>query len=54
MEGHGIRTMLVRPDFYLYGAVAGNDEVNALVDDLQADLERHGLKRSAPADAATA
>jgi 3-(3-hydroxy-phenyl)propionate hydroxylase/flavoprotein hydroxylase len=36
--------MLVRPDFYLYGAVAEAGEVNRLVDDLAADLARHGVR----------
>jgi 2-polyprenyl-6-methoxyphenol hydroxylase-like FAD-dependent oxidoreductase len=43
MEQHGIDTMLVRPDFYLYGAVAIATEVNQLVDDLATDLQRHGV-----------
>lgn len=46
MAQHGIETMLVRPDFYLYGAVSNAAEVNALVDDLAADLVRHGLHRT--------
>ncbi|GAC1389918.1 MAG: bifunctional 3-(3-hydroxy-phenyl)propionate/3-hydroxycinnamic acid hydroxylase [Variovorax sp.] len=44
MEQHGIDTMLVRPDFYLYGAVSKASDVNALVDDLEADLGRHGVR----------
>ena len=43
MAQHGITAMLVRPDFYLYGAVAQADHTNALVDDLAADLQRHGV-----------
>ena len=43
MARHGIETMLVRPDFYLYGAASEACEVNQLVDDLEADLERHGV-----------
>lgn len=46
MAQHGIETMLVRPDFYLYGAVPTAGEVNALVDDLESDLQRHGLHRT--------
>ena len=46
MERHGIDTMLVRPDFYLYGAVTVPGDVNRLVDDLEADLKRHGLRTS--------
>ena len=41
MDGLGIHTMLVRPDFYLYGAAARVDDINQLVDDLAADLDRH-------------
>ncbi len=44
MSKHGIDTMLVRPDFHLYGAVAQPGEVNGLVDDLALDLERHGVR----------
>jgi 2-polyprenyl-6-methoxyphenol hydroxylase-like FAD-dependent oxidoreductase len=44
MEQHGIHTMLVRPDFYLYGAVANAADVNPLVADLAADLKRHGVR----------
>lgn len=44
MTQHGIHTMLIRPDFYLYGAVGTANEVNSLVDDLAVDLERHGLR----------
>jgi len=36
--------MLVRPDFYLYGAVVDGTQVNALVNDLAADLRRHGVR----------
>ena len=43
MEQHGIHTMLVRPDFYLYGAAMHASDVNQLVDDLAADLYRHGV-----------
>jgi len=43
MTQQGIDTMLVRPDFYLYGAVSEGGDVNQLVDDLKSDLERHGL-----------
>jgi hypothetical protein len=43
MRQHGIDTMLVRPDFYLYGAVAEAGEVNRLVD----DLARHGVRLAA-------
>lgn len=53
MQQHGIDTMLVRPDFYLYGAAATADDVAALVDDLAADLHRHGVRlasQTEPAD----
>ena len=43
MAQHGIHTMLVRPDFYVYGVAAQASEVNQLVDDLAADLYRHGV-----------
>ena len=43
MEQHGFDTMLVRPDFYVYGVAAQASEVNQLVDDLAADLYRHGV-----------
>jgi 2-polyprenyl-6-methoxyphenol hydroxylase-like FAD-dependent oxidoreductase len=43
MEQHAIDTMLIRPDFYLYGAVAQASAVNALVDALADDLQRHGV-----------
>ncbi|MEJ7685715.1 MAG: bifunctional 3-(3-hydroxy-phenyl)propionate/3-hydroxycinnamic acid hydroxylase [Variovorax sp.] len=46
MVQHGIDTMLVRPDFYLYGAAAQPGEVDRLVDDLAADLKRHGFAAS--------
>jgi len=44
MTQHGVDTMLVRPDFYLYGAAHQATEVNALVDDLAEDLLRHGVR----------
>ena len=47
MAQHGTAAMLVRPDFYLYGAAADAQDVNALVDDLQADLSRNGMKTTA-------
>ncbi|WP_394791146.1 bifunctional 3-(3-hydroxy-phenyl)propionate/3-hydroxycinnamic acid hydroxylase [Rhodoferax sp.] len=43
MVENGIDTMLVRPDFYLYGAVSESTEVNQLVDDLARDLRLHGV-----------
>ncbi len=43
MDLHGIDTMLIRPDFYLYGAVPQAGQVNALVDDLEKDLRHHGV-----------
>nr|WP_181726092.1 bifunctional 3-(3-hydroxy-phenyl)propionate/3-hydroxycinnamic acid hydroxylase [Polaromonas sp.]QJS06419.1 3-(3-hydroxy-phenyl)propanoic acid hydroxylase, monooxygenase [Polaromonas sp.] len=43
MEQHGIEAMLVRPDFYLYGAVSTASDINQLVDDLAGDLKRHGV-----------
>jgi FAD binding domain len=44
MERHAIDTMLVRPDYYLYGAVSDVSDVKQLVDDLQFDLERSGVE----------
>jgi len=46
MQQHGIGTMVVRPDFYLYGAASQADEVNALIDALAADLARHGVAQA--------
>ena len=43
MAQHGIHTMLVRPDFHLYGAVSRAADVNRLVDDLARELEANGL-----------
>jgi hypothetical protein len=43
MQAHGIDSMIVRPDFYLYGTVSSPGELNQLVDDLACDLQRHGL-----------
>jgi hypothetical protein len=40
---HNIEAMLVRPDFYLYGAVSTASDINQLVDDLAGDLKRHGV-----------
>ena len=48
MQQHGIDTMLLRPDFYLYGAVAEPAEINRLIDDLALDLERHGVRLGQP------
>ena len=47
MERHGIAAMLIRPDFYLYGAVARAGDVNALIDAFTDDLQRHGVKIAA-------
>lgn len=44
MDAHRIDAMLVRPDFYLYGAASQPDDLDRLVDDLGADLQRHGVK----------
>ena len=43
MAQHGIEAMLVRPDFYLYGAVSKASDINQLIDDLAGDLKRHGV-----------
>ena len=50
MEQHNIEAMLVRPDFYLYGAVSKASDVNQLVDDLETDLERHGVRLIQPSE----
>lgn len=47
MEQHGFDAMLIRPDFYVYGVAAQASEVNQLVDDLAADLYRHGVSLQA-------
>jgi len=44
MQQHDIDTMLVRPDYYVYGAVSDIADLNQLIDDLQSDLERNGLR----------
>ena len=44
MQHHGIEAMLVRPDFYVWGAARSAAGMNALVDDLGADLRRHGIR----------
>lgn len=49
MRQHGIDVMLVRPDFYLYGAAAGAAAADALVRDCLADLARHGVRVDAAA-----
>jgi 2-polyprenyl-6-methoxyphenol hydroxylase-like FAD-dependent oxidoreductase len=52
MRQLGIDTLLVRPDHYLYGACAsgsGPAEVDALIDDWAADLQRHGVRLQASA-----
>lgn len=43
MDRLGIDSMLVRPDFHLYGAVGHGDDLGSLVDDLRLDLARHGV-----------
>lgn len=44
MEQHGIETMLVRPDFYLYGAVGAGEDPQVLLTGCAADLQRFGLR----------
>ena len=43
MERHGIEAMLVRPDFYLFGAVRAGEDPRALLGDCAAQLQRFGL-----------
>ncbi len=54
MDAHGIDTMIVRPDFYLYGAVPHADQAGALIRDLDGDLERFGVRSHAAVEAMTA
>jgi hypothetical protein len=52
LQQHGVDTVLVRPDFYLYGANAAGavaSKVNALVSDWATDLQRHGVRLQAVA-----
>lgn len=46
--------MLLRPDFYLFGAAGDSGELNALVDDLREELQRHGVRAEAGAERAEA
>ena len=46
MERHGIETMLVRPDFHIYGAVGSGENPQALLVDCEADLRRSGLRNA--------
>ncbi len=43
LDRHGWDTMIVRPDFYVYGGSAGVADRAALVDDLLADLAAAGV-----------
>jgi hypothetical protein len=43
MVQHGIQTMLVRPDFYLYGAETTQARATALLEDWLSDLTAHGV-----------
>jgi 2-polyprenyl-6-methoxyphenol hydroxylase-like FAD-dependent oxidoreductase len=40
----GVKAILARPDFYIYGSAAGDADVDRLVESLRADLLAHGLK----------
>jgi 2-polyprenyl-6-methoxyphenol hydroxylase-like FAD-dependent oxidoreductase len=44
MQHHQVDAMLVRPDFYVWGAARRAEDMNALVDELGADLRRHGVR----------
>lgn len=46
MERHGIETMLVRPDFHIYGAVGSGENPQALLVDCEADLRKSGLRNA--------
>lgn len=49
LEAHGWRTMLTRPDFYVYGGAATAQELGKLIDDFIRDLSLSGVKlMSAP------
>ena len=43
MEKQGWDTMIVRPDFYVYGGACGTSESNALIEDLLSDLANAGV-----------
>lgn len=47
MDQHGLRAMLIRPDFYLYGGVGDKAQISDLVDSLAADLKRHEVLATA-------
>ena len=47
MAQHGVQALLVRPDFYLYGAAVDASDVNGLVDALAADLRPYGVNVAA-------
>ena len=44
MAEQGWKAMVVRPDYYIYGATANRSELPTLVADLLNDLEHAGLK----------
>lgn len=44
MDLHGIQTMLVRPDFYLYGAETKTQDAIGLMDQWVSDLMHHGVR----------
>ncbi len=51
MERMGIATMLVRPDFHVYGAISEGGDVNELVRDLARDLGRYGIGKASAHEA---
>jgi len=48
-RGTGNKAMLIRPDHYVFGAVAANDDLPALVDELADTLAGHGWHLPEPA-----
>lgn len=43
MAQHGVKAMLVRPDFYLFGGAANSDELETLVQELGRQARDYGL-----------
>jgi hypothetical protein len=41
---HGLREMLVRPDFNLFGGATDGSRLTALIEDFAQQMHRYGLK----------